>query len=222
MFRFIVPLFVFQAIFFAAIFELMSRKGVSAKFVSVFCFLLMVVNILPAFNVNLLPKSVRQQFHIRKNTSCFRSEYEQWRFMKDNSERWRTLGLGLKENVPADASLVAGAIGNLGYFSELYIYDRFGLVEPRVAKREVRKMKNKSPGHDKAVAASFFLPDKPTYLKAYLMRSATPEMIEKKARSFENKKLYQNYTTRYVDLKKQDVLGRGLGIFLVERNRVNE
>ena len=174
-----------------------------------------VLGLLPALGLHVLPYSVRSEFHFRHNTSKFRSELEQWAFMKSNSERWRELGEALREISRPGDSLVAGAIGNVGYYSHLHIYDRFGLVEPRVAQRKGRKAAKKSPGHDKAVGYRFFLKDNPTFATAKLIRR--PEHHAKYAAKNLTPSAYQGYESRYVPLGRKDSKGRKLGLFVLQR-----
>ena len=64
-------------------------------------------------------------------------------------------------------------MGALGYYSDLYIFDRYGLIDPRIANRELDLDEQmRSAGHDKMVAKEYFLNDRPTILQAYVLPSA--------------------------------------------------
>ena len=67
------------------------------------------------------------------------------------------------------ASAEFGAVGALGYFSELEVYDTFGLVSPEVLQHGTT-VANASPGHDFSVPVQFFFPRHPTYLGSVMSR----------------------------------------------------
>ncbi len=122
------------------------------------------------FDVHPVPVSIRRGFDVRHNqrlagVSEARSELAQWRNMAARAEEWGRLGRALRAHAPADASLVYGAVGAVGYFSGLFIHDTNGLVTREVALREIGPQL-RSPGHDKMVPPTFFLKDEPDYLTA--------------------------------------------------------
>lgn len=174
-----------------------------------------IIGFLPAYNLHVIPKSLRSKFHFRLNTESFRSEKSQWAYMNYNSERWRNLGEALKNVTKPGDSIVAGAIGNLGYYSELFIYDRFGLVTKEVAQRNVRNLEAKSPGHDKAVSAKYFLKYKPTIFKAYIRFDDKSK--GKDTLSAWGKSAPKGYDGEYFDLGKKDSRGREMGIAVLRR-----
>ena len=89
-------------------------------------------------------------------------------------------------------------------------------MEPRVAKLKIRKTKSKSPGHDKSVPEKFFLPDKPTYLKAYLIRLPQVEKrLEQSLKSWA--KVSPDYEPVYYPLNKKDSQGSELGMLVLKR-----
>ena len=57
--------------------------------------------------------------------------------MSARADEWGRLGRGLRAHAPEGASLVYGAVGAVGYFSGLFIYDTNGLVTREVALLEV-------------------------------------------------------------------------------------
>ncbi|RMG43230.1 MAG: hypothetical protein D6719_04155 [Candidatus Dadabacteria bacterium] len=139
--------------------------------------------VLPGFDLHIVPEKVRKKFHFRYNTTVHRSEYQQWAFQKDNATRWAELGKILKKKyTPAD-SIVRTAFGATGYYSDLIVLDRSGLINKEIARRRLPR-KLKSAGHDKSVTYEYFLKDRPTILRAVIKRdkpSARKE-IERLAR----------------------------------------
>ena len=60
--------------------------------------------------------------------------------------------------------MTAGAIGAIGYDSNLFLYDRNGLIDPDVAQRPATG--TRSAGHDKRVPRAYFIDRKPTFFEA--------------------------------------------------------
>ncbi|MFQ5767078.1 MAG: hypothetical protein ACE5ID_03735 [Acidobacteriota bacterium] len=146
-------------------FRRFSRKLVLAGMAA-----LLLAGAAPAFDYHLVPRSVRSRFHFRQRVKTFRSEYQQWRYQCANVARWKEEGLVLRQVTQPGDSYVAGAIGAAGYFSDLFIYDRGGLVSRDVAERPLAGDRDlKSPGHEKIVPYDFFLDRDPTILKAALV-----------------------------------------------------
>ena len=56
-----------------------------------------------------------------------------------------------------------GAIGAVGYYSNLFVFDRYGLVTRSVALQDAPQVLRK-PGHDKRVSLDFFLDQEPTLM----------------------------------------------------------
>lgn len=124
-----------------------------------------------------VPQSLRERFHFRWNESRARSEIEMWRGMRDRAEQWSFLGRALACYVDPTDSIVLGNIGAIGYYSDIRIYDLFGLTDRSVASREAALVRA-SPGHDKAVAADFFRERHPTYRRADIVPRGAPLAVQ--------------------------------------------
>jgi hypothetical protein len=172
--RLIVPGLAFAALLVGAATQAASERGLRTHQAAVLgAVVLAVVGALPLANVHIVPEDIRRDYRVRFNTASFRSEIEQWRFMKGNAAAWAKLGKALHQTEKPGESIVLGAIGAVGYHSDLYIYDRYGLVTRAVTEREVVDTGRKhSPGHDKYVAITFFLRDEPTYVRAKVFPQA--------------------------------------------------
>ena len=107
----------------------------------------------PAFNLHLVPRSTLERLDFRWKATGFRTEYEVWRVMKENGERWSDLGRALALVAQPGESLIRGVIGAVGYYSRLFIYDRYGLVTREVALLPTRQVPVQ-PGHDRVVSRS--------------------------------------------------------------------
>ena len=86
---------------------------------------------------------------------------------------WREIAVTLKRHFEPEDSIVHVGIGALGYYSGLHIYDRYGLVDRRVAMREPELVL--FPGHDIEVPVEFFLSHEPTILRLKTMDEPPPD-----------------------------------------------
>ena len=91
------------------------------------------LSVLPAADIYLVPQSVRADLQVRDKLGFFRTENKQWEAMTNHSVTWKEKGQALAAFAPANTTYVAAAIGNVGYFSDLHILDRNGLVNREVA-----------------------------------------------------------------------------------------
>ncbi|MEM9801098.1 MAG: hypothetical protein AAGA20_12295 [Planctomycetota bacterium] len=173
--RFLVPAIPFAVLGFGALlFRVESRTRIGAAALGLAT---AILSLLAAFDVHVVPESTRLAFHFRHNqrlsgVALSTSEVEQWRNMDERAAIWAETGRGLARYAPPESSLVYGAVGAIGYFSNLFIYDRNGLVTREVALREPHETL-RSPGHDKVVPPTFFLRDEPTYLDAGIWPEAS-------------------------------------------------
>ncbi len=157
--RLVVPALPFVAILFGALVARLSSQPV----VAVGCGLAAVaLSLLPAWNVHVVPSDVREKHRFRWGKRELVSEYEQWESMRANAKRWTLLGRALRQHCKPDESVVTGAIGAAGYYSDLVMYDPHGLVSPEVAHRKAPR-RRATAGHDKGVPHAYFLKYRPTY-----------------------------------------------------------
>lgn len=148
-------------------------KGRSAYAVGLGAFLI-ALSLLPSFDIHPVPKSLRQTFTFRwkdPTISDFTemTEHGMWKASKQAIKRWTRLGRALKRNTRPGESIILGAIGAIGYYSDLFVYDTYGLTSREVALRDTPPLRSLA-AHDRAVPLSFFLKDKPTYLAAIILK----------------------------------------------------
>lgn len=126
------------------------------------------MSLLPVYDVHLTQQKLRKKLTVRDKLGVFRTENRQWEAMVAHSTAWRQKGIALGNYAKPGDTYVAAAIGNIGYFSGVFIYDRNGLVNREVAMLpfdgELR-----SPGHDKVVDRSLFFKYEPTILDSKLV-----------------------------------------------------
>lgn len=186
--RFLVPALAFNAVLFAWILQDLWGGGAVRRAVTVaIAVVAIAIGFLPGteyWNGHLAPRSLLERFRFRFNTEPMETEYEQWRNQRDNVVTWAARGRALRSYLTqrslADPhpSYVAGAIGAVGYYSDLYMYDKHGLVTPEVARRVVGAEEAlRSPGHDKQVPREYFLKDNPTILLAVVVQHEDPRAI---------------------------------------------
>ena len=170
--RFLVPGFAFGALLMGWLVARLWKHLTSRLVVMAVVITTITVGLLPAWNVHLVPESVRRAFHFR-STMPFRTEHEFWSMGVENLPIWKEIALTLKRHFEPEDSIVHVGIGVLGYYSGLHIYDRYGLVDHRVAMREPELLL--FPGHDIEVPVDFFLSHEPTILRLKRMDEPPPD-----------------------------------------------
>ncbi len=129
--------------------------------------LIVALGSLGGFNVHAVPKSGLELFHFRWTDRSFMTERERWDKMVHNTDGFVLRGKALRDHVPPETTMVAQAVGAVGYHSRLYIYDQYGLVTREVAERELPEGPSlQSPGHDKLVPPEWFLHQDPDLIRA--------------------------------------------------------
>jgi hypothetical protein len=130
------------------------------------------------FDVHLTPQSWRKAVQFRYGD--YLDEHAHWQQMISHCTRWTDEGRAIKKHAEPGSSLVRAAIGAVGYYSDLRIFDSLGLVNAEVARFVEPDPKNlKSPGHDRVADRNFFAKYDPTYSDARIYY-AGEEGIESK------------------------------------------
>lgn len=218
-FRILVPSTPFMFTAFAIASQLLWERGNLARGVAAAIgAAAIVVGVLPAFEVHLVPEETRFKLNVREKLTSARSEYMQWEVMVNHSESWKEKGLALKRYAEPHETYVAAAIGNTGYYSELFIYDRNGLVN-----REVAMLPHegplRSPGHDKVVDRSFFFDKKPDILDSKVVGGGRiVGRIEGAVREMEARQVRQRYAPELFPLNPRATGARRR--FLVALRRI--
>jgi arylsulfatase A-like enzyme len=182
--RFLVPALPFLAILFALVVERWEQKWRGRRApVALLLAAAIALSLLPSYDVHLAPEALRERFHFRWRVEEHRSEHQQWEFQRQNTRRWTELGRALARHSEPGESLVCGAIGAVGYYSDLIIYDRKGIVNREVA-LEIEGNPRQSAGHEKHAPISFFEDKRPTYIAAEIVpaSSATPARLRNRFR----------------------------------------
>ncbi len=127
--------------------------------------LVVLAGALPAGGYDLMPAALRKPLFFRPTTPWIKTEHGMWRAMRSNAEKWAGQGRALAAIGRPDASLVTGAIGARGYFSDLFIFDRGGLVTRGLSEGGRDDPSRHSPGHDIIASRGIFLEHEPTWLR---------------------------------------------------------
>lgn len=135
-----------------------------------------LVSGLPVYDVSLAPRSLRESLDYRGFTRVgYQSEWERWEQSVSNLEElFLPLGRALGQVVTPEDSLTFGAIGAVGWESNMHLHDYNGLVDREVAQRGGTTA-GRSAGHDKAVPRAWFLHRKPTLFHAVVVKTNTTE-----------------------------------------------
>ncbi|MFT4621594.1 MAG: arabinofuranosyltransferase [Myxococcota bacterium] len=164
--RMILPSLAFGSLLFAALVQGLWERGAGLRALAGGLSLgALLLGILPAFDTHVVPVSVREPLHFRLSDKSFMSEFQRWENLRDNLAGFARRGHALARIAHHDDRVVSQAIGVIGYYSELHIYDQYGLVDREVALLPVPPGPlMHSPGHDKFVDASFFAKYEPEIL----------------------------------------------------------
>jgi hypothetical protein len=175
---------------------------------------LLVVGALPAFNLAITPTSITAPLHFRVTTPYIQSEWQMWKFMRNNAIRWTTQGQALAQLDPS-GSLVTGAIGARGYYSGLFFHDRGGLVT-RGLQEHASQGHMSSPGHDIQAPRSAFLPLEPTWMNFKLLAPhATPQIARRELKKW---RVPTSWRTEYAPvLRPVELDGDTQFLLLLER-----
>ena len=159
--RFLIPGLAFGALLMGWLVARLWGRLTSRFVVMAVVITTITVGLLPAWNVHLVPDSVRRPFHFRYYWKGFRTEYDLWN--QAAYDRDKEIGLALKTHLNPGDSIVAGGIGRLGYYSGLKIYDRFGLIDRHVARQHRTLVR--SPGHDIKASITTYFDKSPTVIR---------------------------------------------------------
>jgi arabinofuranosyltransferase len=184
----------------------------------------LVGTVLPGFDIHVVPNSVREPLHFRHSDLTFMTEWARWDNMRLNTRQFALRGQALRRVFDRDTTVVSRAIGALGYFSELHLYDQYGLVSREVALRNVPEHAlDQSPGHDKMVPPIFFIDEAPDVLfSRYVFGpQAAKQIYDSLKRWIVPSAVRDVYVPDFTEVEVGDGRGRGF-LFVVRRVRDGE
>jgi hypothetical protein len=177
--RFVVPALPFICVLFGRQLAYLRDLARGSEFFAVAWLVAMVSLSLPgAFDLHVVPESVRARYRLARFNADNTTQYKLWQIQKRNTNTRVTLGKALMRYTQPGETIVEGAIGAVGYYSQMFIYDKFGLVNREVSRREMpterMHSRGRPPGHLKDVSPEFFVKFRPTYLHAALVAERKP------------------------------------------------
>jgi len=218
--RFMVPATPFFAILFATAFSHLASRTEMPRFALIALVgACLAAHALPAFNLDLMPRSVRETFKFRwRIPHETKSEYEQWCYMDDNQQKWAAAGKALREHASEGDSIVLLNIGAIGYYSRLFVHDECGLVDPHLAERPpIPRDAILSAGHDKMVHPSFFLRHDPTFYQVRVIEDHEVARYTSEVRKFGVAP--QGYALKKIPLDKIDGAPKRITLMVIERTQ---
>jgi arabinofuranosyltransferase len=172
--RFFAPVMAFEAVLLGGTLAALAERGARGRVVAATVAAASIaLALLPSFDVHPIPAALREPFHFRWGNPEKLTEYQQWVTMKQRFATWELIARALALYTRPGESIVFGAVGVVGYRTELFIFDPYGLVSPEVA-RLSREPARESPGHDLRVEPGFFIEHDPDYLDALIVPTGTP------------------------------------------------
>jgi arabinofuranosyltransferase len=214
--RLLVPALAFNTLLFGWLLGDIWNQSLHRKVLATALGMLVVaIGALPGWDIDLVPESLRARFDVRKPfVKRYISEYGIWESEKKNALRWAEKGKFLKNYAKPGDTLVQGGIGAVGYYSELFIYDRFGLVTRSVALRKSEGDSLLMAGHDKRVPPTFFISEKPTILWAH---EATPRKLHLVVSQLANSSIAGEYIVDFTKMSTKSDEGGPLYLFIFRR-----
>jgi len=163
--RLLVPALPFVALLLGVVLKRLSPWPTAAAGCGVAA---IVLSLLPGYNLHPVPHSVRDRLDFHYADSKYASEYERWSESRNATGVRTEFARILERHTKPGESIVRDAIGAIGYYTDLFIYDRIGLVSVEIAHRQAPRGRLPA-GHDKMVGREYFLKYRPTYYLAKLI-----------------------------------------------------
>ena len=170
-FRFLAPGAPMMAALLAIGFARLSSKAATGAAAG-----LGLLSLLPLFDLHVIPRGMREAMEFREfKQSGYLTEWGRWQKSVSNLESiFLPLGRALAQVATEDDALTFGAIGAVGWESNMRIHDYNGLIDRDVARRSGTAT-GRSAGHDKAVPRAWFLEREPTMFHATLVSTNSTE-----------------------------------------------
>ncbi|HVS09874.1 MAG TPA: hypothetical protein VMS76_08355 [Planctomycetota bacterium] len=174
MFRLLVPALPFLAILFAEVAAALHRRHGGRALAAGLAAACLALSLPAAFDLHVVPRPVRELAHFRWTESEMISEHEMWQRDKERCAEWALTGRALALHTRPGESIVLGAIGAIGYHTDLVIHDVHGLTNREPLPEETPE-RRQSAGHDRVLPIAAFDKYRPTYRFARLAPAEDPE-----------------------------------------------
>jgi hypothetical protein len=171
--RFLLPAWPFTVVLGTwGLAQLQQRsQGLKRSAVPVAISATIVCGLLPSIDRYVVPVTLREKHHFRHKAHVFVDEHDQWERTRELTNHKARIGQALRLWSKSGDRLVHGSIGAISYYSGVFVLDRNGLVTAVDSEEAVGLG---SPGHDRTVAHSYFLPEHPDILLPQLVPVLSP------------------------------------------------
>jgi len=122
--------------------------------------------LLPLFDVSPVPRALREALYYRDFVTGYQSEWARLKTTHVNLERNSWRGQAMGAIFDQGQTWVGGAIGATGYYSDVFVHDRNGLVNREIARLEAHPGGG-TAGHEKRVPRIWFRKERPTFYKVF-------------------------------------------------------
>lgn len=163
MWRYLVPVAPFAALLLRDLVRSEGRRAWPRIGTGV---LVILLSLPSAFGVEWLPRKWVEALAFREGFWSTLTEYDSWRLDVEAAEDSSALE-ALRLHTRPGESLITGAIGRIGYATDLVIYDPFGLVTPTGV--PLQRLRSGSPGHDVRASPDLLFRFRPTYYSAFVL-----------------------------------------------------
>jgi hypothetical protein len=175
--RFLLAALPFMALAFAMGMRALELRAKRPLLVALCAMVCIGLSLPAAFDRHVIPLAQRERHDFRWGQNGFESEFQAWRRQKENTDRWIREGLLLARETHRGESLIRGPIGAVGYFTDLQLFDVFGLTDREVARLPIPPRAT-TAGHTKEVSPAFFLKYAPTYMSTQIIsRENDPHVL---------------------------------------------
>ncbi|MFT4709789.1 MAG: arabinofuranosyltransferase [Bacteroidia bacterium] len=135
----------------------------------------LVLSVPALFDVSLFPRELREAHTFRWGFPEYQSEARFLNGVMERAEEWSQFGKALALHAEPGDSLVRGAVGAMSYYSDLTVYDRFGLTDREAALNTKHNPETLTmPGHDSKAVEGFFNKRNPTWIGGGLLLGEQP------------------------------------------------
>lgn len=165
--RLLVPGLPFTALLLGGVLESAATQWADRRWAHAVGVASILVQAVSALDAHVVPEGVRRVVHFRLSDKIFLSEAARWTNQRENTEGFVQRGQALALVADPTDTVVAAAVGAVGYYSGLEVLDQHGLVTREIGLRAVPAGPlERSPGHDKHVDPTYFVKYEPRFLYA--------------------------------------------------------
>lgn len=211
--RFLVPALPFATVMFGFACDRLTLPWGRERTIAL-ATLCVLVNLPPAFDLHVFPRAIRDLCHFRWGRPLEETEFVVWQQLRDGVRDDEILARALNKHTRPGEQLIREAIGVVGYRTHLRVIDTFGLVT-RMPESDFTWEPGTTPGHDRYLPWTVFLPRRPEYVNAQLAAPDEPLQYPMLQTPFEGSALHAMVEPLRLPVDEPDVLGRKVELRLL-------